>query len=70
MSEIEVDQSFEEIIASSRHSAVDNLLDNFHIAAATANLKGYFGCFDVAGVFLGTDATEYWTVKVYLNIHF
>ena len=38
------------------------VLDSFHDAAATADETRYFGHFAADGVFLGTDATEYWPV--------
>ena len=55
--------------ASSLHSAApqlptaDNgrLLDDFHDAAAKADLDRYFGHFTADAVFLGTDPTERWT---------
>jgi hypothetical protein len=41
---------------------VGSLLDTFHAAASRADGAAYFGCFAPEGVFLGTDATERWTV--------
>jgi len=38
-------------------------LDSFHAAASRADFDGYFGAFAPDGVFLGTDATERWTVE-------
>ena len=38
-------------------------LDQFHEAAAKADGKKYFQLFAPEGVFLGTDATERWTVE-------
>lgn len=53
---------FTTIIASSRHCTVEELLDAFSHAAATGNLREYFGCFyDERSRFLGTDASENWT---------
>jgi hypothetical protein len=51
-----------QVIATSNHRTVDELLDRFHRAAAVANLRDYFACFDKKSRFLGTDATENWTV--------
>jgi len=48
-------------------------LDDFHAAAAAANEARYFSHFATDGVFLGTDATERWTVdafKAYAKPHF
>jgi len=43
--------------------AVANLLDDFHQRASDSDFKGYFDCFAPEGRFLGTDATENWTVQ-------
>jgi len=48
-------------------------LDDFHDAASKADFKRYFDHFAVNGVFLGTDATERWSVnefKKYAKPHF
>lgn len=42
--------------------AVEAVLDDFHRAASEADGDAYFGLFAAEGVFLGTDATERWTV--------
>lgn len=44
-------------------AAVDSTLDRFHRAASEADGDTYFGLFADDGVFLGTDATERWTVE-------
>lgn len=41
---------------------INNVLDDWHRAAAAADEARYFGHFASHGVFLGTDATERWTV--------
>lgn len=41
---------------------VGRVLDDFHAAAAAADFDRYFGHFARDAVFLGTDATERWTV--------
>lgn len=38
------------------------MLDRLHSAASHADFSGYFDCFAPDGVFLGTDATERWSV--------
>lgn len=43
-------------------SAVEQTLDAFHRAASEADGATYFDLFREDGVFLGTDATERWTV--------
>ena len=48
-------------------------LDAFHDAAARADLEAYFAHFAPEGVFIGTDATERWTVdafRAYAQPHF
>jgi ketosteroid isomerase-like protein len=49
------------------------VLDDFHAAATAADEQRYFGHFAPDGVFLGTDATERWTVaefREYVHIRF
>ena len=41
-------------------SAIDSMLDEWHLAAANADFDAYFGLMTDDGVFLGTDATENW----------
>ncbi len=43
--------------------AVANVLDDFHDAASKADESRYFGHFAWGGVFIGTDASERWTVE-------
>ncbi len=43
-------------------SAIARVLDDWHDAAAKADEPRYFAHFAEGGVFLGTDATERWTV--------
>ncbi|MBT3870874.1 MAG: nuclear transport factor 2 family protein [Gammaproteobacteria bacterium] len=43
--------------------SIDELLDGFHSAAASSNFDDYFSHFSSNGYFLGTDATERWTVE-------
>jgi len=53
--------------------AVEVVLDAFHRAASEADADAYFGSFAAEGVFLGTDATERWTVdefRAYAKPHF
>lgn len=49
------------------------VLDDFHLAASQADEERYFGHFAPDGVFLGTDASERWTVaafRAYTHPHF
>ena len=48
--------------APSGEAAVAGVLDDWHAAAAAADETRYFGYFTPDAVFLGTDATERWTV--------
>jgi ketosteroid isomerase-like protein len=41
--------------------AISSVLDHWHEAAAKADFEGYFGYMAPGAVFIGTDATEYWT---------
>ena len=47
----------------SAQAAVAAVLDDWHAAAAAADEARYFGHFAPDAVFLGTDATERWTVE-------
>lgn len=42
---------------------ISTVLDDWHAAAAAADETRYFGHFEPGGVFLGTDATERWSVE-------
>ncbi len=53
--------------------AIAQVLDDWHAAAAAADEQRYFAHFAPEGVFLGTDATERWTVaefREYVHRHF
>jgi hypothetical protein len=45
--------------------AIDELLDGFHAAAANSDFDDYFSRFAAGGIFLGTDASERWTVATF-----
>src|SRR6266498_3700087 len=49
--------------APSGEAAVASILDDWHAAAAAADEARYFAHFAPDAVFLGTDATERWTVE-------
>lgn len=52
---------------------VSRVLDDWHDAAANADEERYFSHFAEGGVFMGTDATERWTVpqfRAYAHPHF
>jgi len=46
-------------------AAVSGVLDALHRNAAAANEDAYFALFAPEGVFIGTDATERWTVEAF-----
>ena len=48
---------------TSQVHAIATMLDAFHLAAAQADGQAYFSHFATNGVFIGTDATERWTVE-------
>lgn len=47
---------------ASEETTIATVLDSFHAAAARADAGAYFSLFAPDGVFIGTDATERWTV--------
>lgn len=47
-------------LAQTPKEAINQLLDNWHKAAATANFNAYFDTMDDESIFIGTDATENW----------
>ena len=55
------------IIGKSRHLTVDKLLDFWHLSASKSNFQDYFGCFHIQATFLGTDASENWTVIEFMK---
>jgi len=50
-----------------RIQEIDSLLTTWHHAAAVADEKAYFGAMSDDFVFLGTDATERWNKKEFLE---
>ncbi len=44
---------------------INRTLDSFHAAAARADGKAYFAHFDEKAIFLGTDASERWTLDLF-----
>ena len=49
-------------------SKINGVLDQWHIAAAQANFDKYFGLMTDDAVFIGTDATENWSIKLLTRI--
>lgn len=59
--------------AADTTQAVADTLDRFHTAASRADAQAYFDLFAPEGVFIGTDASERWTLeefKKYVMPHF
>ena len=59
--------------SNAQRAGIDDTLDRFHAAASRADENAYFDCFAPEGVFIGTDATERWTVpafRAYAHPHF
>ena len=55
------------------NGSIETMLREFHHRAAVADFDGYFDLFHPSGVFLGTDATERWSVaefKDFARPHF
>ncbi len=53
--------------------SADKLLSLFHLSAANAKFSDYFACLTDDAIYLGTDATERWTVaafKAFAKPHF
>lgn len=50
------------VATNTERAAIDGVLDAWHAAAAASDLEGYFGLMTEDAIFLGTDATERWTV--------
>ncbi len=46
---------------------IADLLDSFNDAAAKADFERYFGYFAENAVFIGTDATEHWDKKAFMD---
>ena len=46
---------------------INKLLDDFNTFAASADYKNYFDCFAEESTFIGTDATEVWNKKEFMD---
>lgn len=51
------------VMAQTNKEAVNEVLDNIHKYASEANFEGYFDLYTDDAIFLGTDATERWTIS-------
>lgn len=50
-------------VHASDKAEIDNVLDDLHRYAANANMKAYFSLYNEDAVFIGTDASETWTLE-------
>ena len=48
--------------AQTDSESIDNILTGVHHNAATANFEAYFDLYTEDAIFMGTDATERWTI--------
>jgi len=46
---------------------INAFLDEWHAAAARADIKAYFDKIDEEGIYIGTDATEHWTKQAFYD---
>lgn len=61
------------VFANDDARKVGSVIDNLHQMAANANFDGYFDLYSDNAVFIGTDASEVWSVdefKAYAKPHF
>jgi hypothetical protein len=52
-------------LAQTPKESINQLLDDWHKAAATANYNSYFNAMDDESIFIGTDATENWNKEAF-----
>lgn len=52
-----------DVSAIPEHAEVAAVLDQLHLLASKADEAAYFALFDPQGVFIGTDASERWTIE-------
>lgn len=52
---------------SSELERINDTLDRYHLAAAEAKFKNYFNHFAEDSYFLGTDASEHWNKKAFME---
>jgi hypothetical protein len=48
-------------------SSINKFIDNWHLAAAKADAKVFFGSMEENGVYIGTDKTERWTKTEFIK---
>lgn len=55
------------LIAQSEKETIDNLLKEWHHAAADVNQQAYFDFIADDGIYIGTDSTEIWTKQAFYD---
>lgn len=53
-------------VAQAQHPDIQNFIDTWHKAAATANGDVFFGSIAEDGIYIGTDKTERWTKQQFI----
>ena len=46
-----------------KYKNVNSILDSLHVAASKADAKTYFNLFTEDAIYIGTDVSEYWSIK-------
>ncbi|TXK75832.1 nuclear transport factor 2 family protein [Mesonia sp. K4-1] len=54
--------------AQNAEKEITQVLDNWHNAAAEANFKTYFSLMTDDAIFIGTDPTENWNKKEFIEV--
>jgi hypothetical protein len=54
-------------IAQHDLASINKFVDDWHLAAAQANAKVFFGSMEENAVYIGTDKTERWTKTEFIN---
>lgn len=60
-------QTSKKIYPEQIKTSIHTTLDNWHKAAAEANFDNYFNALTEDAIFIGTDATENWNKKEFIN---
>lgn len=53
--------------AQNEKQTINNLLNNWHQAAADVNQHAYFDFIDDDGIYIGTDSSEIWTKQAFFD---
>lgn len=55
------------IHAQNEEATINKFLDNWHIAAAKADGKAFFGAMSENSIYIGTDSSERWTKEEFIG---